>query len=71
MKERDNLNNMCFFFEKEQQKKYDEFKKLRALIGEPEDDLVSDDEDDYKNDAADEKKKYQGEMEVELEFLEN
>ena len=35
--------------------------------------MVSDDEDEneFKDIAADEKKKYQGEMEVELEFLEN
>ena len=33
IRERDNIHQMCIYLETESQKKYDEYVKLRALIG--------------------------------------
>ena len=70
IKERDNIHQMCLYLETESQKKYDEYVKLRALIGDVQQNLDLDDDDD-DNDNADKRKKYQGEMEVQLDFLES
>ena len=73
IKERDNIHQMCIYLENESQKKYDEYVKLRALIGDVQQnmDLDDDDDDNGANDNADKRKKYQGEMEVQLDFLES